>query len=135
MSLFRTVGRTTTAAIALTAAAIAVTTPAAAGPVATSSWRVSHAGATAAGTHTVQQDPLGTSQTRTLKGLIDPGTAAGCFHVTVLYGATNWESPKVCAGVTPRPFSTTFRTVQIVRPPATVRLCSGAVCGTPAPLW
>ncbi|PWR11332.1 hypothetical protein DKT68_06175 [Micromonospora acroterricola] len=129
-----------TAAVVMTAAAVSVAAPAVARTPTTASvlpfpWEASYGGATASGTQTVQQDPLGVGQKRTVKGIIQTGTATGCFHVQIQYLGGTWESPVTCAGESPESFVTTFQTYLIGRPSATARLCAGTACGTPTSLW
>ncbi|MEV4121886.1 hypothetical protein [Micromonospora sp. NPDC049645] len=140
MSLSGKVRRVVTATVLMTAAAVSVAAPAVARPSATASvlplpWEATYGGATASGTQTVQQDPLGVGQKRTVKGIIKTGTATGCFHVQIQHAGTTWESPLTCAGESPQSFVTTFQTYLVGRPSATARLCAGTACGAPTTLW
>jgi hypothetical protein len=129
------------AAAASIAAALTLAAPAAARPVAgpllPTPWRVTNGAASAGGTVTFKQDPLGVMGTWTVKGSITAPGDGDCYYVQITVGRV-WNSTPACGSGPSPSFVATF-SAPVLTSSGTARLCAARpepdVCGTPATLW
>jgi hypothetical protein len=121
---------------AMTLAAPAAAQPATAGSVLPTRWNATLGAASAGGTVTFRQDPLGIMGHWTVKGAV---TAPGddCYYVQITAGRT-WNSTPACGSGQAPSFTVTFD-APVLTSSGTARLCAARpepdVCGAPATLW
>jgi hypothetical protein len=134
--------RCATVAAAATVGAATLAAPAGAQPVSADlpllpkPWRVELGAASAGGTVTFRQDPLGVMGHWTVKGVIT-AAAGDCYYVQIA-AARSWNSPPTCGPSVSAPFVVEF-TQPVFAAAATARLCAARpepdVCGASTRLW